>query len=388
MLKPLIVLCDAVAAAVLAWLMNRVALIPFQRVRDSHWTERARVLYPARIGAAVSIWLLPADIAAAQSLLPPPLNPHWVLAAIAAWAGTLVGTYPFDREVFPWLEPRSWLRHVIAKWLMRFPLWFLLIGIAVVMPADWDWRGGALATVFGIVFMVWCWGGIVWVSRKLGVLRPAPERLRRIVAEASSRMGVPVRRVWLLRSATSAAFALPYTGELLFSDRLLEKHPDDEITAICAHEIGHLKEPRLVVAARVLANLAWLMPWLFIKPVLRAFDAPGALVLAVVSFVTVMGNRWLHRRLERRADHIAHANEGDTGAYARALARLYELNLVPASLPRRAQSHPDLYDRLLAVGVQPDFERPKPAKSHATRVIILCVLLGIVLGMKLTQVYQ
>jgi Zn-dependent protease with chaperone function len=309
------------------------------------------------------------------------------IVAVAAWLGAVAGTYPFDREVLPWLESRAWLRHVVANWLVRFPLWFVLIGIAVAMPQDLDWRGWSLAAVFAVTFFAWCWGGLIWVSQKLGALRPAPERLRRIVAETSSRMGVSVRCVWLLRSAYSLAFALPYTGELLFTERLLERHPDEEISAICAHELGHLKESKLIVVGRVLANLAWLMPWLFIKPAMHAFDPPGVVVFALVGLAMMIGNRWFVRHLEKRADLVAHSNEGETGAYARALARLYEDNLVPAVLPRRGRSHPDLYDRLLAMGVQPDFERPKPAQSNAAHVFVLLLVLGILVALRAAQLH-
>ena len=50
--------CRAGAAAV-DWLLNLVAIIPFRRAKDSHWTERARVLYPARVAAVFSVWIFP-----------------------------------------------------------------------------------------------------------------------------------------------------------------------------------------------------------------------------------------------------------------------------------------------------------------------------------------
>ena len=184
-------------------------------------------------------------------------------------------------------------------------------------------------------------------------------------------MGVPVRGVWLLNYARSFAFALPYTGDLAFSGRLLERHPDDEVAAICAHELGHLAESKLIISARVFANLAWLVPWLFVKPLVHAFDAGAIVAIGLASFLTMFGIRRFSRRLEERADRIAHTNEGETGTYARALARLYEDNLTPAVLPRRRRTHPDLYDRLLAAGVQPDFPRPARPSSWAVHSVIL-----------------
>lgn len=386
-MKVLILVCDCAGAAALVWLLNTVALIPYRCAKGLHWTERARALYPARIAAATSIWLLPADIALGQQLAWPELTPHWALVALAAWVGAVAGTYPFDREVLPWLAPRVWLHQVFASWLIRFAVWFVFLGTIALMPEELDWRVWSLAALFVGLFLAWCWGGLLWVGRKLGVLGPAPERLRRIVADVAGRMGVPVRGVWLLNYARSFAFALPYTGDLAFSGRLLERHPDDEVAAICAHELGHLAESKLVISARVFANLAWLVPWLFVKPLVHAFDAGAIVAIGLASFLTMFGIRRFSRRLEERADRIAHTNEGETGTYARALARFYEDNLTPAVLPRRRRTHPDLYDRLLAAGVQPDFPRPARPSSWAVHSVILLFLLGVLIGLTLVRLF-
>jgi len=386
-LKALILVCDCAAAAALVWLLNMVALIRFRRAKEAHWTERARRLYPARVAAVISVWILPLDLALGQQLAWPSLTPHWMLAALAAWVGAVAGTYPFEREVAPWLRPRTWLRTVFANCIIRLTVWFVLLGIMILMPEQLDWRAGLLAVLFVGFYLGWCWGGLLWVSRRLGLLRPAPDRLCRIVAEVAGRMGVPVRGVWLLDLARSFAFALPYTGDLAFSARLLEQLTDEEVAAICAHEIGHLAESKLTVGTRVFVDLAWLVPWLFLNPAGRAFDGLGIGAIALGSFLTLFGARWFSRRLEKRADHAAHTNEGEAGTYARALARLYEDNLIPAVLPRRGRTHPDLYDRLLAVGVQPDFPRPAAASSNAIHGLLFCALLGILLVLSLNRVY-
>ena len=386
-MKVLILICDCAGAATLVWLLNWMALIPFRRAKDAHWTERARVLYPARVAAGLAIWLLPVDLALGQLLIWPEPTPHWSLVTVAAWVGAVAGTYSFDREVLPWLVPRAWLHHVCASWLIRFAVWFVLVGIIVMMPEELDWRDWSLAALFVGLFVAWCWGGLLWVGRKLGLLGPAPERLRRIVAEVAGRMGVPVRGVWLLEYAGSFAFALPYTGDLAFSGRLLERFPEEEVAAICAHELGHLAESKVTVSTRVFTTLAWLVPWLFLTPLGHAFGAAGIGAIALGSLLTMFGARWYGRQLEERADRIAHTNEGEAGTYARALARLYEDNLIPAVLPRRRRTHPDLYDRLLAAGVQPDFPRPAAPASNAVHGVLLAVLLGVLVALTFIRLY-
>jgi hypothetical protein len=57
-LKVLILVCDCAGVTALLWLLNWVALNPFHRAKDMHWTERARALYPARVAAVFSVWIL------------------------------------------------------------------------------------------------------------------------------------------------------------------------------------------------------------------------------------------------------------------------------------------------------------------------------------------
>ena len=68
--------------------------------------------------------------------------------------------------------------------------------------------------------------------------------------------------------------------------------------------------------------------------------------------------------------------------YAKALLKLYEDQLAPAVGPKKRATHPDLYDRLLAAGMQPDFPRPSPALSMAWTGQIFSAALGL-LGMLL-----
>ncbi len=93
-MKTLLVFCDFLVAAGLAWALNSLSLRPFRRVKEAHWTERARVLWPARAGAATAVWILPVDVVLGQRLLWPEEAPPWLLAALVAWLGTLAATYP------------------------------------------------------------------------------------------------------------------------------------------------------------------------------------------------------------------------------------------------------------------------------------------------------
>ena len=324
-------------------------------------------------------WFLPADLVLGQRLVWPELSPPWPLAALAAWVGAIAGTYSFNREVFPWMTTRMWLHQTLAGWGMRFFWWFIFFGIIALMPETLDWQAGVLVCVYLGAIALWTRGGMVWSFKKLRLLSSAPDRLRSIVAEVSARMNLPVRRTWLLHSG-SGAYALVYTGELLFSERLLKLLPDEEVGAICAHELGHLGESKWTRTNRFLGWMAWAIPWLFFRPAVHAWGPGGVLAIGSASWIAVIMNRRHSRSLETRADGIAQSNELEAGTYARALERLHRESLLPAVLPRRNLTHPDLYDRLLAVGVQPDYPRPtKPESSawHGYLLFVLFVILAV-----------
>jgi len=155
------------------------------------------------------------------------------------------------------------------------------------------------------------------------------------------------------------------------------------VAAICAHELGHIGESRLMRAGR-LTGLLFYIPLLFVKPVALNWGPGGILVLGLISWLFYDGSRRLSRSLEKRADRMAEHNEADPGVYARALGRLHEENLVPAVLPRQ-RTHPDLYDRLLAAGVQPDYPRPEKPATYGPRVFVFSILFGVLLVANLEQ---
>jgi hypothetical protein len=93
------------------------------------------------------------------------------------------------------------------------------------------------------------------------------------------------------------------------------------------------------------------------------------------------------RRLEQRADRVEIEAIADAGAYALSLTKLHQANCAPAVTPGR-QTHPHLYDRLLAGGVSPDFPRPMaPSRSKpmlgvlVTAVAVIVLIFAMALGL-------
>lgn len=364
-----------VSAIVLAFL-NWSALRPWRRSRNEHWTEQARRLWPVNVTAHAAIWTMP-PVAVLSLALFRPDTPQWSLFAtgVACLVGTMAGTLPLNREIFPRLGWSELLRQSAVGLCLHLLLWIVLAAVALAMPSTFGWPALALGVAMLALQLSWARSGWLRFGRLLGLFVPAPERLQHIVDTVSARTGVQCRAVWVMRIGTCQALALPLSRELVFSDRLIEAMPDEEIAAICAHELGHLTESRVTLCLR-LVRATSVLPWIYLIPLLHTLGAIGLYIPLLLMVLVPRLTASLVRRLETCADNMATANESVTGAYARALLRLSEDNLTPVVFPGKGVTHPHTYDRVLAAGVTPDFPRPKAPATMSWHGFILSGILG------------
>ena len=289
--------------------------------------------------------------------------------------GAVAGTVPMDHEVFPRIPLNGLLRLVAVNWLIRFAVWLVFLSAIALSPDELNSQSFIIAAVVVALCIFWNHKGWIWAGRKLGLFLPPPERLQNIVRDTAAKMNVSVRGLWLMRSFAAQAYAVPPVKILLFTERLMQTLSDDEIAAVCAHELAHLTEARSEYYKRY---VQWLMflPWLFFKPLVHLFSLFGYLFLVFTTAGVPRLYRAISRKLDARADEMATATERDLGTYARALARIYEDNLLPAVTAKRG-THPHLYDRLLDAGVTPDFPRPAGANSTTWYGHLLAGVLGL-----------
>lgn len=360
-----------VAAWLGAFLGVSVGLLPLRGVpRDAHWTERARRAWPARVIASGSPLLLGICLGALAGVGTGPLSsvPAPVLGGLvgcAGFAGAWTQLRRTDRLARGSARALgSVLGGQLFVFLTMIPHVLVVLVAAAVMPADPLGAMVGSAIVLALLILVALGYGLR-LAVVAGLARPADERLARVVEACSARVGVRPRRTWIVRWPMVNALAFPRSGELAFTEDAVASLDDAELDAIAAHELGHLGEPAPVVLARSLGIVA-LFPIALVRPVRAATaDDPfgsilGVLLLVLLALVVSRIVAHVARRMEERADAVAHAHEEDPGAYARALERVYQLNLAPAVSAARKPVHPHLYDRLVAAGSTPDYPRPAP----------------------------
>jgi Zn-dependent protease with chaperone function len=225
-----------------AWLMARFAnwagLIRWRRAVAAHWTERARLLFPVRVTAILNMFLIPGIMI--HFVLFPEVARWWVAGAVASFLGAVLGCYYLDHEMFPQLNFAEWLLHVIVAWGIRFFVFVPAIAAGLLMPIDVGPTALLITTAYLAVHFANQGGLLIRCLCLIRVLKSPSVRLKVIVTDVAARANILVRATWQFDGVMANAFAFPVTRELAFSDRLLNICNDEEISAVCAHEMAHL----------------------------------------------------------------------------------------------------------------------------------------------------
>jgi Zn-dependent protease with chaperone function len=314
-----------------------------------------------RFTSALNLVLIPTILLAVHRICSPDTTDRWILNAIAAALGALLGRYPLDRQTFPELNLHRWLHQVIAWSGIRLSMLLTFVAAVSLMPESFGWKLLAVAFCYLAFHFAFQFGLFLKYLRWVKYLTPTDERLQHIVNETSTRMAVPVHSTGKFGGVVANAFAFPTTRDLIFSNRLLEICTDQETSAICAHELAHLSESKSVLAGRLIGSLI-LFPLIFITPTIHYLGGFGIVPPYAGLIALALFSRSVSRKMEKRADQIALIDQPNEGVYARALEKLYRNNQSPAVSVSKRPVHPHLYDRLIAAGVTPDFPRPKAPK--------------------------
>jgi Zn-dependent protease with chaperone function len=372
-----------VAAVVLSVLLTKlgvwVAIRPFRAAQPREWFEQARMTFPVRRVVPVAGLAYPLLIAICGFFLHHALSPfpRPLLSIITAVIILLliVAIYrQFAFQIgFEAVRFRDTMRSGTTWVLLLLPHLVIALVIMTMMPDQFDSRAWLLLALTAVVATALVAGGNLVAARLLGLARPASARLAEIAARSSAKTGISAKGVYEIDWRMVNALAFPLSSRLAFTKQALAKLTDEELEAICAHELAHLAEPKHIHFLRVVVGTAGALFFPAIIPTVGTFGISGLAVLFCAFLAMNSAFVALSRRMEQRADAMATVAGTGDAAYARALEHLYRLNLLPVVTGLKCQTHPELYDRMVACGVQPEYPRP-PAPSRRRGMAALVVM--------------
>src|SRR2546430_9647029 len=136
-----------------------------------------------------------------------------------------------------------------------------LLLLAIVAIADYVFQAHAFPGGFAIVvalalffiFFEWLISPFIvrWAIRsREPVTQESNPWLYQVVQELTRQAGVPMPRIWVSEDSSPNAFVFGRTvasSELVVTQALLQRLNQDEIRAVLAHEIGHLRHRDVVI---------------------------------------------------------------------------------------------------------------------------------------------
>jgi heat shock protein HtpX len=213
---------------------------------------------------------------------------------------------------------------------------FIFVGGAI-----FGTQGLVLGLILGLVFV----GGSYWFSDKLAIraagAKPVSEqeapRLYAIVRDLTQRTGLPMPKIYLSPAAQPNAFATgrnPEHAAVAVTQGLMQVVDDDELQAVLAHEISHVRNRDILitsVAAAVALGITFVARMAMWGAIFgggggrdrEGGNAFGALAMMILApFAALMIQMALSRSREYEADRSGAEILGSGEALARALEKI------------------------------------------------------------------
>ncbi len=289
---------------------------------------------------------------------------------------------------------RGYLKFQFAFFFCRWSAFLVVVVLTYVPLGFVDRQGevsypGIVLTVAGAaLFIAVVLFQMRLIGRATGMLTAVnpDQEPARTFGGLAARAGVNGVRVSVMETSGYPfynAFAAP--GKTIYVTRpLLSALNREELSAVAAHEIGHLVTMKqrtalmltlmtagVVALWFVISRLAWILSDLsaFVVEIAAGviFLAVAILLLAAVS-----------RKYETRADATATELMGETEAVIGALEKIYALNMIPRRFDKKGSenaSHPSLERRIAQLKGE---KLPKPKKKIGVLLIIIISVLILV----------
>jgi STE24 endopeptidase len=257
---------------------------------------------------------------------------------------------------------------VIAVVLGGLLLGLFLLMVAFAGSAWWVWAW-AILMAFQILMLVIYPTVIAPLFNKFSPVQD--EALKELIRALAREQGVAVKDIHQMDAGRRSRHTNAYfTGvgrvkRIVLYDTLLQSHEPEEILAVLAHEMGHLKKGHvwkqiLIFGGATLVLLfaaSQLMQWevlyrafgFSVSPAYAGLFLAGVLWEPVGFFLSPLSMA-LSRRFEREADRFAHTTSAGSVPLVRALKKMARDNLAnlrPHPLYVRFHySHPPLLERI------------------------------------------
>ncbi len=241
----------------------------------------------------------------------------------------------------------------------------VVVHLSARVTAGWWWltTGVILSAILAAAVR-----GISGLIARSGDAKPLSDTaLSARLSKVSETAGVPVAGMFEWRAADEAGHSASVTGfgrgrRVLIAPDVLSEWSPEEITVVVAHELSHHKHHDLIQTL-VVDALLMATALAFSDVILRiAGVAPSALPAlplvalsaSAVWLAVTPARHALSRWQERRADQFALAVTGEADAFAAAVRRVGERNLIedrPDTLTRWFfHRHPTIEERLAMAG--------------------------------------
>ncbi len=237
----------------------------------------------------------------------------------------------------------------------------------------WGWFWAWLAVT--LIMLALQYAAPVWILPLFNKFTPLEDgSLRRGLEEFAKRQGYALSGIFVVdgsrRSAKANAFLAGFgkAKRIGLFDTLLDEHPDPEVEAVLAHEVGHHKLGHVLklTGASILRTLAmfWLLSlFLWLEPLHQAFGMQEPTVYAGLVFFGLLFTpvnlllgvafNAASRRFEFQADRFAAEEGPGPQPMITALKRLAKknfANLTPDKLNVTLHySHPPILERIRAL---------------------------------------
>ncbi len=255
----------------------------------------------------------------------------WMLIYAVSVISATIGFLPYYRALKrEKIESGKAAKHtvlVITMFVLPAIVWVIVM---LNLPENLSSPGFvvALLAVFVLAFMSLSPNLVTLFHRAESLKTP----LRDEIIEFCEKNGVRISDVKVLRNLPERSVNAGVSGILhryvFLTDHLIESFSREEILAVVAHEIGHVKEKHSLILG--IYTIAFFAVWIYvsnlINPFSLSFYAYAAILLAVMSvFFLTFGRIAVY--LEHRADRFAAKTVG-RDLYARVLTKLAEINVM------------------------------------------------------------